>query len=380
MSRYVPSLVLVLSIASWPAHASAQTKAAAKAGGSVQKSEFGRMPDGTEVDLYTLSNGGITAKVTNYGAILTELIVPDRNGKAGDVVLGFKDLKGYLAGHPFFGSTVGRVANRVAGGKFTIDGKTYTLAVNNGPNSLHGGTKGFDKAVWKAEVVPGSNDPAVRFSHLSPDGDEGYPGNLSVSVTYTITNQDELRIDYTATTDKATPINLTNHSYFNLGGPASGSVLEHELMINADSYTMADETLIPTGKIAPVEGTPLDFRKPTPIGARIDQVEAGTRGYDHNFVLKGDGKEPRLAARVRDPKSGRVMEVLTTEPGVQLYTGNHLDGSLTGKGGVSYKKHGAFCLETEHFPDSINHPEFPSTVLRPGETYRQTTIYRFSAR
>lgn len=342
----------------------------------VEKRDFGKTQDGTPVELYVLTNGRITAKVMTYGAILTELDVPDKDGKAADVVLGFDDLKGYLAGHPFFGATVGRVANRIAGGKFSLDGKDYTLAVNNGPNSLHGGKVGFDKAVWKAEVVRDSKSPAVKFSYLSKDGEEGYPGNLAVSVTYTVTDDDALRIDYAATTDKATPVNLTNHSYFNLAGPASGDVLSHELMIAADSYTPSDATMIPTGEIAPVKGTPLDFTTPTPIGARIAKLEA-TKGYDHNFVLRGDGKEPRLAARVREPRSGRVMEVLTTEPGVQLYTANFLDGTVKGKDGVVYRQHQAFCLETEHFPDSIHHETFPSTVLRPEETYRQTTIFRF---
>ena len=351
-----------------------------KAEGSVVMKPFGKIMDGTAVDLYELSNGRVTARIITYGALVTELHVPDRHGKSTDVVLGFDDLDGYLAGHPYFGATVGRVANRIAGGKFTLDGKDYSLFVNNGPNSLHGGIKGFDKVVWKAEPLRGTGAPAVKFTHVSKDGEEGYPGNLSVAVTYTLTDDDGLKIDYVATTDQATPLNLTNHSYFNLAGPASGPILGHEVMIAADRYTPVDETMIPTGEIKPVKGTPLDFTTPTAIGARIDQLKGDPRGYDHNFVLRGDGKAPALAARVHEPTSGRVMDVLTTEPGVQLYTGNFLDGKLTGKGGVVYRKHQGLCLETQHFPDSVHHANFPSTILRPGTTYTQTTIYRFSAR
>jgi aldose 1-epimerase len=348
--------------------------------GSVQKMDFGKTKDGTPVELFVLTNGKMTAKVMTYGAILTELIVPDKDGKPGDVVLGFDSLEGYLAGHPFFGATTGRVANRIAKGKFTLDGKEYTLAVNNGPNSLHGGLKAFDKKIWKAEDASGPEGPAVRFSYLSPDGEEGYPGNLSVTVTYTVTNDQALKIDYKATTDKATPVNLTNHSYFNLAGPAAGDILGHELMLAADSYTPGDDTLIPTGEISPVKGTPLDFTAPKKIGAQIKEIPADPVGYDHNFVLKGGGKSLALAAVVTEPTSGRVMEMFTTEPGVQFYTANFLDGSLKGKEGVVYTKHRAFCLEAQHFPDSINKPSFPSTVLRPGETYAQTTIYKFSTK
>jgi aldose 1-epimerase len=353
-----------------------------KVSGGITKSDFGKTADGTPVDLYVLTNSrGVSAKITNYGAILTELHVPDRDGKSANVVLGFDNLKSYLAGHPFFGATVGRVANRIAKGKFTLDGKEHKLAVNNGPNALHGGLKGFDKAVWKAEQINAADGVAVKLTHRSPDGDEGYPGNLDVSVTYTLTNANELKIDYTATTDKATPVNLTNHSYFNLAGPASGDVLGHELMLAADQYTPADETLIPTGKIEPVKGTPLDFTTPTKIGARIDQFKGSTGGYDHNYVLRGgEGKGPWLAARVHEPKTGRVMEMLTTEPGVQLYTANFLDGKLKGTDGVVYKKHQGFCLEAQHYPDSVNQPAFPSVILRPGKTYTQTTVHRFSVK
>jgi aldose 1-epimerase len=347
---------------------------------SLLRMDFGKTPEGAPVELYVLTNGKMTAKVMTYGAILTELQVPDRNGKLADVVLGFDSLDGYLADQPHFGATTGRVANRIAKGRFTLDGTEYKLAVNNGPNSLHGGLKGFDKKVWKAEDASGQAGPAVKLTYTSPDGEEGYPGNLSVSVTYTVTPDNELKIDYLATTDKATPINLTNHSYFNLAGPASGPILDHELLLAADQYTAADDTLIPTGEIKPVKGSPLDFTKPTPIGARFDQLSGDPRGYDHNYVLRSDGKTPALGARVYEPGTGRVLEMFTTEPGVQFYTANFLDGTLKGKGGALYGKHQGFCLEAQHFPDSIHHDNFPSTVLRPGEKYTQTTIYKFSAR
>jgi aldose 1-epimerase len=336
--------------------------------------------------LYVLKGSRATVKVMTYGAIVTELHVPDRQGRPADVVLGFDTLEGYLAEHPYFGAIVGRVANRIARGKFTLDGHDYTLAVNNGPNSLHGGLKGFDKVVWKGEDVSGPDGPAVKFTYLSKNGEEGYPGNLSAAVTYTLlsaSDSEALKIDYTATTDQATPVNLTNHSYFNLAGPAAGTILGHELELAADQYTPTDDTLIPTGAIAAVRGTPLDFTTATPIGAHIGQLKSNPVGYDHNYVLRGTpgaGKAPRLAARVHEPASGRVLEVLTTEPGVQLYTGNFLDGTLKGKGGVVYRQYQAFCLETQHYPDSVHHPNFPSTILRPGSTYTHTTIYKFSAR
>ncbi len=361
--------------------AAVEPKAGVKIRASIQKLPFGKTTDGTAVDLYVLTNAnGVQARINNYGAILTDLRVPDRTGKLDDVVLGFDTLEGYLAGHPFFGATVGRVANRIAKGKFTLDGKTYQLAVNNGPNALHGGLKGFDKVVWKAEPSEGPDGVSVKFSYRSPDGEEGYPGNLSVVVTYTLTNQNELKIAYSATTDKATPVNLTNHSYFNLAGARAGDILGHELYLAADRYTPTDDTLIPTGAIQPVKGTPLDFTTPTPIGARINQIKSDPVGYDHNFVLNSGGKELALAARVREPKTGRVMEMFTTEPGVQFYTGNFLNGKQTGKGGVVYQKHQGFCLEAQHFPDSVNHANFPSMILKPGQTYRQTTVYKFSAR
>ena len=341
--------------------------------------DFGKTPDGTPVELYVLSNGRITAKVMTYGGIITELHVPDRQGKTADVVLGFGTLAAYLTRNPHFGAITGRVANRIARAEFTLDGKEYKLAANNGRNTLHGGRKGFDKVVWKAEDVSGPGGPAVKLTYLSRDGEEGFPGNLSVSVTYTLTPDDALKIDYTATTDKATPVNLTNHSYFNLGGPASGTILDHELTVAADQYTASDDEYIPTGKLESVRGTPLDFNTPTTIGARIGQIQGDPGGYDHNYVIRQDGKSPAFAVRARDPDSGRVMEMYTTEPGVQLYTSNFLDGTLQGKGGVTYKKHQGFCLEAQHYPDALHHPNFPSIILRPGSTYTQTTVYKFSA-
>jgi len=339
-------------------------------------SSFGRLPDGTPIELYTLQNGdGLVAKITNYGTIITELHVPDRLGRLGDVVLGFSSLERYLRGHPYFGCTVGRVANRIAKGRFTLDGKVYPLAVNNGPNHLHGGIRGFDKVAWTAEPLDGA---AVRFSYTSPDGEEGYPGTLQVEVTMALTEANELSIDYTATTNQPTPINLTNHSYFNLAG--AGDILGHELTIAAGHYTPPDADSIPTGQIKPVKGTPFDFTSPKPIGARFFQIESRPVGYDHNYVLDSGGKELAMAARVFEPGSGRVMEVYTTEPGVQLYTANYFDGTLTGKNGIIYKRHSAFCLETQHYPDSVNQAQFPSTILRPGQTYRQTTTHRFSVK
>jgi aldose 1-epimerase len=341
---------------------------------------FGKTADGTPVDLFVLTNKhGVKAKIITYGTIVTELQVPDKAGKLTDVVLGFDDLESYLKPHPFFGATAGRYANRIAKGKFTLEGKEYKLATNNGPNHLHGGVKGFDKVVWKAESNEAKDGPSVRMTYRSPDGEEGYPGNLDASVTYTLTDANELRVDFAATTDKPTPVNLAHHGYFNLSGHSAGDILGHEIMINADRYTPVDDGLIPTGKIEPVKGTPLDFTTMTPIGKRIGELKNDPQGYDHNFVLNRKGDGLVLAAKVRDPKSGRILEVLTTEPGVQFYTGNFLDGSNKGKGGVVYRKHAGFCLEAQHFPDSPNHPEFPSTILKPGEKYSQTTIYKFAA-
>ena len=355
------------------------TTAMAESKKGVAKSSFGKTEDGAEVDLYTLTNAnGLTMKVITYGGIITELQVPDRDGKLSDVVLGHDNLKGYLAGHPYFGAITGRVANRIAKGKFTVDGKEYTLAANNGPHSLHGGKKGFDKVIWAESKSP-LGAVAIVLRYVSKDGEEGFPGTLDVIVSYTLTDKNELKIDYIATTDKATPINLTNHSYFNLAGQGNGDILGHEMQIFADSYTPSDETLIPTGKIEPVKGTPFDFTEPVTIGKRIGELKGDPSGYDLNYVIR-DGKGLKLAARVTEPKSGRVMEVHTTEPGIQLYSGNFLDGKDKGKGGAVYKKHAGFCLETQHFPDSVNQKDFPSIVLRPGKTYTQTTVYSFSAK
>ncbi len=347
---------------------------------ALEEKVFGRMPDGTPAKIYTLRNrNGMVARITEYGAILTELHVPNRHGTTGNVVLGFDNLDRYLKGHPFFGATAGRVANRIANGTFMLGGKEYVLAKNNGPNHLHGGLKGFDKKLWQSKALPATDhEVAVEMRCFSPDGEEGYPGNLTLTVAYTLTDKNELRIVYKATTDKATPVNFTNHSYFNLAG--SGEILGHELRLNADRYTPVDDGLIPTGEIKSVKGTALDFLKQTAIGARYKETGLPTPGYDHNFVLNHGGKSLDIAARVYEPKSGRVLEVLTTEPGIQLYTANYLDGTITGVGGVQYPRFGGLCLETQHFPDSINQPNFPSVLLRPGETFRSTTVYRFSAK
>jgi aldose 1-epimerase len=347
----------------------------------VEQVAFGKTDSGEAVDLFVLTNDkGMKAKVMAYGALLTELHVPDKNGKLDDVVLGFDDLKGYLGSHPYFGATVGRVANRVAKGRFTLDGKEYKLATNNGPNALHGGNKGFDKVVWKASAADKAQ-PAVTFSYVSPDGEEGYPGTLKVQVTYTLKPDNELSIHYEATTDKATPVNLSNHSYFNLLGARSGAtVLDHIVQLAADKYTPVDETLIPTGELKPVAGTPFDFTRPHKIGERIKETGGNPVGYDHNFVLTRElnGQKVDWAARVVEQKTGRAMEMRTTEPGVQFYTGNFLDGKLKGKGGVAYPQYGGFCLESQHFPDSVNQPKFPSVILRPSAKYEQTTSYKFS--
>jgi aldose 1-epimerase len=342
---------------------------------SVQRSNFGRLPDGRTASLFTLTNAqGLIARITDFGTIITELHVPDRHGTLADIVLGFDNVEQYLKGHPYFGCTVGRVANRIANGRFNLDGQTYTLAVNNGPNHLHGGLKGFDKVIWAAEPLAGAS---IGFKYTSAESEEGYPGKLDVSVIMTLTEGNELRIDYTAIADRATPVNLTNHSYFNLAG--AGDILSHELMLAADTYTPTDATLIPTGELRPVKGTPLDFRSPQPIGSRIKQLEGEEPGYDSNYVINAGGNSLALAARVREPQGGRVMEVHTTQPGVQLYTANYLDGSLTGKRSRIYQRHSAFCLETQHFPDSVNHANFPSIILRPGHSYRHTTLHKFSA-
>ncbi|MCA1650140.1 MAG: galactose mutarotase [Acidobacteria bacterium] len=346
---------------------------------AVRSEAFGKTADGQQVELYTLTNAnGIEVRAMTYGGIITSLKVPDRSGRMADVVLGFDTLDAYLKGHPYFGAIIGRYGNRIAKGRFTVGGRTYTLATNNGPNHLHGGNKGFDKVVWSAAPVAGQS--AVAFTRTSPDGEEGYPGNLTVRVTYTLTDKNELTVDYHATTDKATPVNLTHHSYFNLAGDGAGDILGHELTIHADRYTPVDATLIPTGAIAPVQRTPFDFRTPTAIGMRIDQPDEqlkNGKGYDHNWVLTRRGAGLQPAARLTDPASGRTLEVATTEPGMQFYAGNFLDGTLTGKGGHVYKHRAGLCLETQHFPDSPNQPSFPSTILQPGLEYRSKTVFTF---
>jgi aldose 1-epimerase len=357
--------------------------AAAKSG--TAKSSWGKTPDGAEVELYTLKNkGGIEVAITTYGGAVVSLKAPDRHGTLEDVVLGYDSLDGYVNDKVYFGAIIGRYANRIGHAKFTLDGKAYTLAKNNGENTLHGGIKGFNKAVWTAKEIAAKNGQALELTYLSKDGEEGFPGNLQVRVVYTLTDSNELEIEYSATTDKDTVVNLTNHSYFNLlgVGPGTGDVLGHVLMIEADKFTPVDSGLIPTGELRDVAGTPFDFRKPTAIGARINEDNEQLKlagGYDHNFVLRRKMGDPiSLAARVVEPASGRILEVWTTEPGMQLYTGNFLDGSIHGKGGVVYTKHMAFCLETQHFPDSPNHPKFPTTELKPREHYHTTTIYKFS--
>lgn len=339
---------------------------------------FGKTPEGDNVDLYTLTNTqGVSAAISTYGGAVVSLNVPDRTGAMGDVVLGFDRFEDYLKPQPYFGALIGRYANRIAHAKFTLNGMDYTLAKNDGENSLHGGIRGFDKRLWIAKQAP---NQALELNYVSKDGEEGYPGNLAVTVTYTLTENNELQIDYAAETDKDTVLNLTNHSYFNLAGQGDGDILSHKVAIYADRYTPVDNTLIPTGQLASVAGTPFDFRKPHPIGERIDapnqQLTYG-KGYDHNFVLNNGGVSLDIAARVEDPKSGRILEVVTTEPGLQFYTGNTIP-HLTGKAGKTYGPRSAFCMETQHFPDSPNKPAFPSTLLPAGVHFQSTTIYRFS--
>ena len=346
---------------------------------SVEAKPFGKTKDGTPVTVYTLiSARAPKVRLIDYGATLISVETPDKNGKLANITLGFPTLEGYLQRHPYFGSTVGRYGNRIAGGKFKLDGKEYTLATNNGPNHLHGGLKGFDAVMWKAEPIKEPSAVGVKFTYTSKDGEEGYPGKLDVTVTYTLTNNNELKIDYEAKTDKATVVNLTNHAYWNLAGAGSGDILKHELTINADKYLPIDDTSIPTGKPADLKGTPFDFTTPHAIGERIGELKKDphkTKGYDHCYVLRGQDGKLALAARAKDRASGRIMEIFTTEPGVQLYCGNFLGGGA-GEGG--YKQHDAFCLETQHYPDSPHQPQFPSTTLRPGETYKSTTVHKFS--
>jgi aldose 1-epimerase len=385
-------VLAVLSAALGLACAAVAQQPKAKTGPAFEEEIYGKLParkdkggktvKGETVTKYTLTNrNNVVVRCVEYGAIVTEIHVPDRAGKFADVALGFDRLDDYLKGHPYFGANAGRSANRIAKGKFTLDGKEYTLATNNAPNHLHGGEKGFDKKYWKGEPFLGATGPGVKFSYTSPDGEEGYPGRLSVTVSYTLTDNNELVVDYRATTDKTTLCNLAHHSYFNLGGHNSGTILDHVAEFAAKNYTPADETLIPTGKIEPVAGTPFDFTKPKPIGKDLQKAGGKPVGYDLNYVLdKGQTEKPEFAARVTEPKSGRVLEVFTTEPGLQFYTGNFLDGSNVGKGGAVYRQYNGFCLEPQKFPDSINKPDWKeksNPVLKPGETYKQTTIYKF---
>lgn len=350
---------------------------------TISKEVFGDLPDGKKADLYTLTNAnGMTVKISNYGGIITELTAKDKSGRWEDVVLGFDSLAPYIAENPFFGALVGRFGNRIANGKFTLDGKTYTLPINNGPNSLHGGINGFNKKLWNATEIKKDSIVGLELTYVSKDGEEGYPGTLNVKVTYTLSNENGFRIDYEATTDKNTVLNLTNHSYFNLSG-LKRDILNHEVYIKSDSMVPVNATLIPTGKLRAVKGTPFDFNEPTLVGKRIndvadEQIKNGG-GYDHCWVLSGADKSLALFATVKDTESGRFMEVYTTEPAVQFYTGNFLDGKLTGKG-VTYGKRYGLCLETEHYPDSPNQPQFPTTELKPGETYKTSTEYKFSVK
>ena len=350
----------------------------------VSRDPFGVLPGGKAVDLYTLTNAhGMKIRAMTYGGVIVSLEVPDRNGRSADVVLGYENLEGYLAKSPYFGAIVGRFGNRIKNAQFTLDGKEYTLGKNNPPNTLHGGFKGFDKVLWQGRSFQNHDEVGLILQYTSRDGEEGYPGTVRVTVTYTLNDRNEFSIHYQATTDKATPITLASHSAFNLAGEGSGNILGHVLLLNADRYTPFDSTLIPTGKIAGVKGTPLDFTTPTAVGLRIaekfDQLEYG-HGYDSNFVINRRGPGLAVAARIYDPTTGRVMEIDTTEPGEQFYSGNNLDGSITGKHGHVYKKHSGFCLLTQHYPDSPNRPEFPSCILRPGKTYESTTVYKFSTR
>jgi aldose 1-epimerase len=353
-------------------------------GGSMGKESFGNAPDGTPVYLYTLKNShGMEARIITFGGIIVSLKVPDRNGKLDDVVLGFNTPGDYVKHHDYFGALIGRYGNRIGKGKFTLEGKDYMLATNNGPNHLHGGKFGFDQKVWEVDEAASEAGKALVLKYTSKDGEEGYPGTLSAKVRYSVTDSNELKIEYSAVTDKPTVVNLTQHSYFNLAGQGNGDILSHELTLVADKFTPVDTTLITTGELRPVEGTPMDFRIPVAIGARINQKEQQLNfggGYDHNWVLNRKDGTLSLAASVYEPTTGRVMDVLTTEPGIQFYSGNFLNGSATGKGGKVYNHRNGFCLETQHYPDSPNKPQFPSTELKPGDTYQTVTVYRFLAR
>lgn len=378
MKSFLPVLAAVAALTGGAVLLRAQSSS------NIHMQPFGKTLDGQGVSLYTLRNaGGMEVKITNYGGTVTSIKVKDRHGKFDDVVLGFDNLDGYTSktNDAYFGAIIGRYANRIANGTFTLDGHVYHVPINNGPNSLHGGTKGFDKRVWRAEPSSDAGAPSLTLHYLSRDGEEGYPGNLSVTVRYSLSGKNDLRIDYTATTDKDTVLNLTNHSYFNLAGAGNGNILHHRLTITADRFTPIDKALIPTGAIVPVEATPMDFRKPMLVGSRINdgyQQLIFAHGYDHNYVLNHSPDKLGFAAKLEEPNSGRVMEVLTDQPGVQFYSGNFLNGTIRGKGGKVYGFRSALCLETQHFPDSPNHPNFPTTELRPGQQFHSTTIYRFS--
>lgn len=373
------SVICLMTTSAWGVDTSASAKS------KIEKHAFGTADDGQAVDLYVLRNqSGMEVSITNYGGAVVSLKVPDRTGKVADVVLGYDDLQGYVTDKAYFGAIIGRYANRIAHGRFTLNGNTYSLAKNDGENEIHGGTKGFNKRVWTARDISGSNGQALELTYYSKDNEEGYPGNLTVKVIYSLAEKNELKIEYLATTDKETVVNLSNHSYFNLAGPGNGDILGHLVTIHAKEFSPVDSTLIPTGEARSVHNTPFDFSHAQAIGARINQddqqVKFG-RGYDHNWILNRNGEHPlSLAAEVYEPKSGRAMEVWTTEPGVQFYTGNFLNGTVRGKEGKVYGHRSAFCLETQHFPDSPNHPAFPSTVLKPGERFHSTTVYRFLSR
>lgn len=380
--RHFGHFGFVAGLVVWHVLLSSSTPAADNAGKanatdmSIATEKFGTTSDGQPITKFICTNrNGLQLILTDYGAIVVAMNVPDRDGKLANVTLGFDSLDGYLQRHPYFGATVGRFCNRIGGGTFTLAGKTYELAKNNGPNHLHGGLKGFDTQVWQAEQISTADEVGVRFRRTSPDGEEGYPGALTVTATYTLNNQNELKMEFDATTDATTVLNLTNHCYWNLAGAGAGTVLDHQVMIAADQYLAVDETLIPTGELVDVAGTPLDFTEPHRIGERIQQVGGDPVGYDHCFVLRPEAGKLRLAARVEDPSSGRVMEILTTQPGIQFYSGNFLDGTDASGG---FEKHAAFCLETQHYPDSPNKPSFPSTTLNPGETFHEVTVHRFS--
>jgi aldose 1-epimerase len=381
MRARLGAAMLLLALPSCGRRASPPGEAAGTKGATVTRARFGALPDGEAVDVITLTNArGMEVRAMTYGGIIVSLRVPDRAGRIGDVVLGYDSLAGYVRASPYFGAIIGRYGNRIAHARFSLDGQTYRLPANDGPNTLHGGLKGLDKVVWAAAPFTNDSGAGVVFTHTSPDGDQGFPGDLDVRVTYTLTNNNELAVDYHATTDRPTPVNLTQHSYFNLAGEGSGDVLGHVLWIDADRYTPVDSALIPTGVLAPVANTPFDFRIPTPVGRRIadddEQLRRG-RGYDHNYVLNRSTEALVHAARVVEPTTGRTLDVYTTEPGLQFYSGNFLDGSITGKGGHVYRHRNGFCLETQHFPDSPNEPGFPSTILPPGQEYRSRTVFAF---